>query len=209
MKLEHQIELVYEKESKVVTDSIMIAAVFEKRHDKILRDIRNLKKQCPINFFSLNFAESHYINKQGRKMPLYIITENGFYLLAMGYTGERAMQFKIRYINEFQRMRTLLESRKKQLEIQMGQATALLESYEDKITILSKQQKEIQLAIRERIHTLYPNVSDKGRRKYFARIYQELKALFNVDSYRDIRQKDFDEALNFIKNWGLTKIGES
>jgi len=173
--------LVYQQDAAIVTDSLAIAEVFEKRHDKVLRDIKNLT--CSEEFKMLNFGESSYINKQGRKMPLFVIKENGFYMLAMGYTGEKAMQFKERYINEFQRMRTLLESQN-------------IHS-----TIVSKQQKEIQLAVKNRMYGLYPALSDNARRKYYAKIYQQLKTKFEVYSYRDIPSSDFEKALVFIKEW--------
>ncbi|WP_167553107.1 Rha family transcriptional regulator [Evansella clarkii] len=208
--MEQAIDLVYTtQEQQVVTDSITIANVFEKRHDKVLRDIRNL--QCSEQFHSLNFGESIYENKQGREMPLFIVTENGFYMLAMGYTGKEAMKFKERYIIEFQRMRTDLESQRKVLESMEHSSNTgtLLEEYEDRITIKFRQQREIQKAVQERIHSLFPHVKDKGRRKYYAQIYHDMKAIFEVDSYRDIRSIDYEDALKFIREWGLAKIGES
>lgn len=206
--MEQAVSLVYEQDQKVVTDSITIAAVFEKRHDKVLRDIRELK--CSDDFRLLNFGESFYQNKQGREMPLFLVTENGFYMLAMGYTGSKAMEYKERYINEFERMRTNLENRNKVLDARQNHenASLLLEEYERRITLISKQQKEIQSAIRSQIYRLFPNTPDKGRRKYYSKIYQDLKIEFNVESYRDIRSIDFEEAKKFIANWGLSKFGE-
>jgi Rha family phage regulatory protein len=185
--MEERNNLVYQQDAAIVTDSLAIAEVFEKRHDKVLRDIKNLT--CSEEFKMLNFGESSYINKQGRKMPLFVIKENGFYMLAMGYTGEKAMQFKERYINEFQRMRTLLESQN-------------IHS-----TIVSKQQKEIQLAVKNRIIGLYPSLSDNARRKYYAKLYQQLKTKFEVNSYRDIPSSDFEKALVFIKEWDSPLLG--
>lgn len=179
--------LVYQQDSAIVTDSLTIAEVFHKRHDKVLRDIKNLA--CSDEFKKLNFGESTYKNKQGRKMPLYVIKENGFYILAMGYTGEKAMQFKERYINEFQRMRTILESKKEQ-----------------QLTIISKQQREIQKAVRIRITELYPYVRDKARRKYYSGMYQQMKTKFGVGSFRDIRANDFESAVAFIKEWHSPKL---
>lgn len=182
--------LVYQKNSAIVTDSLTIARVFQKRHDKVLRDIKNLS--CSKQFKVLNFGESSYVNKQGREMPLYIIKENGFYILAMGYTGDKAMAFKEQYINEFQRMRTVLESRK-----------------EHQLTLFSKQQNAIKDAVRTRIILLYPSVRDNARRKYYARIYQQLKSEYSVLSYRDIHGNDFESALAFIRKWDSPKLGSA
>lgn len=177
-------ELVFIENNKVFTDSLKIAEVFQKGHDKVLRDIRNLK--CSEEFRLANFGESTYQNKQGRLMPSYIMTFDGFAMLAMGYTGEKAMQFKEMYIAEFNRTRKILESQK--------------------ITLLSHEQKQIQDAVRTRIHHLYPKISDSARRKYFAKLYQELKRKYSVSSFRDICRIDYQDAMSFIEDWGSPKL---
>lgn len=101
-------DIVFVENSRAVTDSLTVAKVFGKSHDKVLRDIRELG--CSEDFRLANFGESSYTNQQGREMPKYIISEQGFTLLAMGYTGPRAMEFKERYIAEFDRMRKLLQN---------------------------------------------------------------------------------------------------
>ncbi|MFB9324223.1 Rha family transcriptional regulator, partial [Cryptosporangium minutisporangium] len=100
--------LVFIENNKTVTDSLTVSEVFGKDHDKVLRDIREL--ECSEEFSLANFGESTYINDRGRLYPKYIITEQGFTLLAMGYTGKEAMRFKEQYIAEFERMREQLNS---------------------------------------------------------------------------------------------------
>lgn len=84
----------------------MVAEVFGKEHARVMRDIRELG--CSEDFRLGNFAESSYTNAQGREMPRIFMTEQGFTLLAMGYTGSEAMNFKETYIAEFDRMRESL-----------------------------------------------------------------------------------------------------
>ena len=91
---------------------------------------------------------------------MYVLTFDGFAMLAMGYTGEKAMAFKERYINEFNQTRQLLESHKKEQQLIQLQQSDTLHSYE---------QKQIQLHIRARIINLHSAISDKARRKYYAR----------------------------------------
>lgn len=100
-------ELVFIQNDRPMTDSLTVASVFEKNHGDVLRDLRNLG--CSVDFRLCNFAESSYINEQNRVMPKYLMTEQGFVLLAMGYTGKRAMEFKEKYITEFERMRNELQ----------------------------------------------------------------------------------------------------
>lgn len=198
-------ELVYTKDDRVVTDSITLAAAFEKRHDKVLRDIRNIK--CSEKFRLTNFGESEYQNKQGRTMPMFILTYEGFSMVAMGYTGEKAIEFKERFINEFTGTHQNVESREQLSD--SANVKRLMQSYEDQITIRSHQQKEFKKVVQSQIYLLFPAVKDSGRRKYYSKIYQDLKVEFNVDSYRDIRLKDYEEAIRFVHNWGFAKVGES
>jgi anti-repressor protein len=93
----------------VVVSSKDVARVFGKNHDKVLRDIRELG--CSDDFRLSNFGESSYLNEQNREMPEYLMTRDGFTLLAMGYTGEKAMTFKEAYIEEFRRMEGELKYR--------------------------------------------------------------------------------------------------
>lgn len=177
-------DLVFVEGNKVFTDSLTIAEVFQKGHDKLLRDIRNLK--CSDEFRQANYGESSYKNKQGRVMPSFIMTFDGFAMLAMGYTGEKAMQFKEMYIAEFNRTRQMLESQK--------------------ITLFSDEQKEIQNTVKRVIHAKYPQLNDRARRKYFSTIYRDLKNRFGVKSYRDIRRNGFEVAIDFIKKWESPKL---
>lgn len=59
-------------------------------------------------FLAANFRLSEYIDAQGKPRKQYIITKDGFALLAMGFTGAKALQFKIAYINAFNRMERLI-----------------------------------------------------------------------------------------------------
>lgn len=84
-----------------VTTSLIIAEVFGKSHDDVLKAIRSL--DCPDEFSLGNFTESEYINERGRKYTAYEITRDGFTFLAMGFRGKKAAKFKIDFINEFNR----------------------------------------------------------------------------------------------------------
>lgn len=89
-------------------DSLFVAQVFEKRHDNVLKDIREL--DCSSEFRLLNFEESYYRNAQGKKQPSYCMTRDGFVFLAMGYRGKKAAQFKELYIKRFNEMEKFIKS---------------------------------------------------------------------------------------------------
>jgi len=94
--------LVIMKDKQAVTTSINIAEDFEKRHDHILRDVISLEKDLP-NFGEM-FAEGNEPDSYGRDRKIYFMNRDGFTLLAMGFTGKKALQFKMKYINAFNEM---------------------------------------------------------------------------------------------------------
>lgn len=82
-------------------DSRIIADVFGKQHYNVLRDIEKItesKSGLSEEFTKLNFEGSKYTDATGRKLPCYLLTRDGFTMLVMGYTGEKAMRFKEQYI---------------------------------------------------------------------------------------------------------------
>lgn len=89
-------------DGKAVTTSRKVAEIFEKEHCKVLRSIREL--ETPKKFNEANFGLVEYIDQKGEKRPEYLITRDGFTILAMGFTGKKAMQFKIAYIEAFNAM---------------------------------------------------------------------------------------------------------
>lgn len=90
------------KENIPTTNTRIVAELFGKRHDNILRSIKQM--YMPADFRRLNFEESSYINEQNKEQPMYEMTKDGFVLLAMGFTGKKAMDFKVKYIEAFNEM---------------------------------------------------------------------------------------------------------
>lgn len=104
-------QLVFIENDRVVTDSLNVARVFEKEHPKVKRDIREL--ECSTEFNTANFGCIEYRDSRGRQQEKFIITQDGFSFLVMGYTGKQAAIFKERYISEFNRMKNELQERSK------------------------------------------------------------------------------------------------
>ena len=89
-----------------VTNSLLVAEKFEKEHKNVLRDIRNLVAQnCAVRNL---FVETTYVSERGCDEPLFVMGRDGFSLLVMGFTGEKALQFKLDFINAFNRMEEML-----------------------------------------------------------------------------------------------------
>lgn len=93
-----------------VTSSLKVAEHFEKQHDDVLRTIRDTIRNMPDSFRDRNFAPSSYtVEGQNRSYPAYNLTRDGFTLVAMGFTGRKALSWKIRYIQAFNAMEAELK----------------------------------------------------------------------------------------------------
>lgn len=133
--------LVITSHGKDVTTSLIIAKIFGKRHDNVLRDI--LSMECSPEFRLLNFEESSYLNDQKKPQPMYEITKDGFSFLAMGYTGEKAAKFKEDFINEFNKREALL----KNPDYIVGQAFIIVEQQRKQLEeINTLQRRELEIA---------------------------------------------------------------
>ncbi|GGE85565.1 Rha family transcriptional regulator [Niveispirillum cyanobacteriorum] len=99
------------RDGKVYANSRDVAAFFEKRHDHVLRDIDNLLKNMDSpKLGSSMFAQSAAPDGQGVDRRTFDMTRDGFALLAMGFTGEKALAFKLRYIEQFNVMEDRLRN---------------------------------------------------------------------------------------------------
>jgi len=129
MILNEFLPMITERDGVPVTTSRVVAEQFGKRHDHVLRDIENLVTELKnepstepkigpsthpnfggstADFAEKNFLPITYRDSTGRELPSYLLTRDGFTLLAMGFTGARALQFKVAYINAFNRMERIL-----------------------------------------------------------------------------------------------------
>ena len=95
---DRRLALVQVKNGALVTDSLMVAEVFEKEHKNVLRDIENL--ECSQEFRRLNFKPSNYMNSQGKNISCVEMTRDGFTFLAMGFTGSRAAACQMNGLND-------------------------------------------------------------------------------------------------------------
>ena len=141
-------ELVFPNEKgQSVTTSLKVAEVFGKEHKNVLRDIETLS--CSDEFRRLNFEHTPYVHPQnGQTYHYYQMTKDGFSFLVMGYTGEKAGQFKEQFIAEFNHREELLKSDEyivaRAMEIQKKRIIALESNIQEKEKQLQLAQKQLE-----------------------------------------------------------------
>ncbi|EGF1228651.1 Rha family transcriptional regulator [Campylobacter jejuni] len=121
-------------DNAVYTTSLSVAEVFNKNHKNIIRKINEFPKD---NFTKLNFEPSKYIDSTGRILPCYKITRDGFSLLVMGFTGEKAYKWKIEFIKAFNEM----EKRLRNIEYEKHDKLAFRQSLGYKSQLAQQKQK--------------------------------------------------------------------
>jgi Rha family phage regulatory protein len=101
---------VTERDGVPVVNSRYVATTFERRHDHVLRDIAEIKTSPTLGecLGTSWFLEQVSPDAYGRHQPSFDLTRQGLTILCMGWAGERALGFKVRYIQAFDAMEKAL-----------------------------------------------------------------------------------------------------
>ncbi len=102
-------ELVTVEHGQPMTDSLLVAVEFGKRHDNVLRDIDALQADLSPGFWLLNFEERDYTDRRGKVQRMFRLTQAGFTALVMGFAGKKAVSLRERFIVAFQRITAELQ----------------------------------------------------------------------------------------------------
>lgn len=143
-------ELTTINNGKVVVSSRQVSESFEKQHDKVVRDIDNIiEGGIPKIGDTPLFIESTYRHPQNKQLYReYLMTRDGFTLLAMGFTGQKAFNWKLKYIEAFNKMEKMLNN---------SSPSYAIEDPIERAKAWIKEQEEKRLLAKE-IHDLQPKV---------------------------------------------------
>lgn len=144
-------ELVYSNDKGVFTNSSKVAKKFGKQHKNVLASIQNVLEQIPEGNDQLIFKPVTYIDSKGEVRPEYEMNRDAFSLLVMGFTGEKAMKFKIEFINAFNKMEEKLsQNHAAPMSMEEMMIFQLQEKIKDRkrLEALEENNKEIQQEIK-------------------------------------------------------------
>ncbi|EOW3841031.1 Rha family transcriptional regulator [Campylobacter coli] len=178
------------KENKVFINSLDLAKVFNKNHRHILQTTKN---QPQNDFTESNFILSTYKDKKGELRPCYNLTRDGFSLLVMGFTGEKAYKWKIEFIKAFNEM----EKRLRNIEYEKHDKLAFRQSLGYKSQL--KQQKE---HYENKIKALQYDLEHKKELSFKRKLSKE-----ELLELRKILAKDYD--IVCFKEWEYMLFAES
>lgn len=136
-------QVVYKTEKGTpVTDSVKVAEVFGKMHKNVLKSIRNILGAAQNLAHKTWFHQVTYIDAQGKTQPMFLMNRDGFSLLAMSLTGERALQFKVGFIQQFDMMEQALKEIAPAIPQTFAQALRLAAEQAETIEAQQKQLAE-------------------------------------------------------------------
>ena len=145
---------VINKDGKLVVSSREIAENFGRRHDNVKRDLELILQSHSSNLRG-EIVESTYVNR-GKECKEYLLTEKGFTLYMFNIQGYN--EFKLAYIEEFDRMKEYIKTQKPQLSPQEQLALQLFNGGIDAITahkqLLALETKELNERIIEQQETI-------------------------------------------------------
>ncbi|GAB5056291.1 hypothetical protein COSHB9_06780 [Companilactobacillus alimentarius] len=126
-------DLVIMKDQQAVTSSLQVAETFNKNHRDVLRAVDDLKEGVAQNWADL-FCEDTYTHPQNKQQYRIIyMNRDGFTLLAMGFTGKKAMKFKLKYIEAFNKMESHIKTGGFKVPSTMAEALRLAADQQEQI----------------------------------------------------------------------------
>lgn len=144
---------------------------------------------------------------------LYLWTEKGAFLHAKSLNTDQAWEVYDRLVESyFEKQPKVLSEHEQRIELlklsleheqKFNEVDQRISSLEENIRIDAFQQTVIQKQIGVRVYNVFENFNPNNLdlKKLFPKIHRNLRDAFGVPTYKDIRKKDFDEALSWIKSW--------
>lgn len=208
-------------EGLLVVTSREVAGNFDRDHSKVLRSIETTMLNEPSQNWIGYFIPSEYADAKGEMRKEYLLTKDGFSLLVMGFTGAKALQWKMKYIEAFNNMERMIKNPKDSnlkvvslLHAEVGELIAAtnqiesrVENLEQTMTVDYSQQLVLQeIAKNVAINAMggkdKPAYIDSSlRSKVFSQVWRDYKEYFEVNSYKNTARVEFDKAKDYLRNW--------
>lgn len=219
-------------EEKILTTSRKISEKFKKEHYEVIyaiegrvsenaKDVK-VKNKGIINELieaGISQLENYFIlseyESRGKKHKEYLVTRDGFSLLAMGFTGSEAVKWKIEYINAFNTMENELKriyTERQQWQIERDKGVVIRHILTDTIKMKIADSPQKRFA--------YPNYTNLIYKTLFGKTAKKLEEEYGVKPKENLRDFFTGEALSCVQSmemlvssligcgWGYEQIKE-
>ncbi|MCR1901612.1 Rha family transcriptional regulator [Ligilactobacillus apodemi] len=214
-------ELVVMKNQQAVTTSLAVAEAFSKRHSDVIRAIE--LKLGERNFASTDlFAEGNYKDAQNKTRKMYYMNRDGFTFIAMGFTGRKADEFKLKYIQAFNKMEEYIKKQNQlptsptemlRLAIESNLETAdkvealntRMDEFEQNASIdpgeYNYLSKRISSEVQNYVVSHHMILNQKQRSQLYKDVNRGVKEVTGIKTRSQLRKKDFDVVDRYLMNW--------
>lgn len=186
--------LVIMHDQQAVTTSLILAEAFEKEHRNVIRTIETKIGELNFEQSLKMFSKREYTNTQNKQQPMYYLNRDGFTFIAMGFTGRKADEFKLKYIDAFNKMEEQIRNQSFQ---------ALNQSTDDlkranllyKIANLTSDEELKE----ESLKSSYELVTGKSihqKKTDYQKLYEAV-----TERYGDSVEDNLKGAIRFIRVW--------
>lgn len=114
----------------LVVSSREVADNFNKQNKHVIEAIREI--ETSVENSTHLFIPNNYKDSYGRVQPEYLLTRDGFSLLVMGFTGQKALEWKLKYIEAFNKMEQVLKEQNSILKLDSKFLFQIAQQLEDK-----------------------------------------------------------------------------
>lgn len=206
------------KDGVAVVSSRVVAYDFDKRHDHVLRDINNIIESNTTQNWGLLFIESQYKASNGKMNKEYLLTRDGFSLLVMGFTGKEALQWKLQYIEAFNKMEEQIKQQNNPYAHLSKEFQAII-MHDEKIMKLERRVEQMEenakldpaeyslvsKRVSSRVYEVQKerqmNLNKKQIGELFRALNRDILEITGVKTRTQLRQKHLNMVLDFINDW--------
>lgn len=151
------------------------------------------------------------MNSRGREYPMYYMNRDGFSVLAMGFNGSRALDFKLQYIEAFNRFESAATKPKKLTPIeQLKLNSEVVIDLDSRVKKLEDDQKldpgeysfvshAIGKRVKEYVDTFKLSKRDRGL------LYKDINGgvihVTGAPARSQLLHKDFKRVCEYVQNW--------
>ena len=163
----NQLVPIERRDGIATVSSLEVAKDFNKQHQHVIRSIESIiaGMNGPQNQSVQKWTDSQsadckdyfipgvYRDRKNRQQPMYYLTRDGFQLLAMGFTGEYALQWKLRYIEAFDQMETTIRKAMQPAApsplMALEQTLAVLKGFDVRIEAMENKQAVLEKVVKK------------------------------------------------------------
>lgn len=204
------------KDGVAVVSSRVVAYDFDKQHHHVTQAIENLISENSL--LKNMFIESTYETDRGRTYKEYLLTRDGFSLLVMGFTGKEALQWKLQYIEAFNKMEEQIKQQNNPYAHLSKEFQAII-MHDEKIMKLEQRVEQMEenakldpaeyslvsKRVSSRVYEVQKerqmNLNKKQIGELFRALNRDILEITGVKTRTQLRQKHLNMVLDFINDW--------